>query len=64
MSGQRFSICLFCGSRPGGNPAYLAAARELGQGIARRGHRLVYGAGDSGLMGEADPVPARTKGGR
>jgi hypothetical protein len=46
------SICVFCGSRPGKNPAHAAAARALGTEIAARGWRLVYGAGDVGLMGE------------
>lgn len=53
MSDQHFSICLFCGSRLGDDPAYGNAARALGEAIATRGHRLVYGAGDRGLMGEA-----------
>ncbi|MFN3723103.1 MAG: TIGR00730 family Rossman fold protein [Paracoccaceae bacterium] len=46
------SICVFCGSRPGLSPAYANAARTVGQGIADHGWRLVYGAGDVGLMGE------------
>ena len=46
------SICVFCGSRPGRNPAHALAPRLLGEGIAARGWRLVYGAGDVGLMGE------------
>ena len=46
-----FSVCVFCGSRPGSDPAYQAAAEQLGQGLAQRGWRLVYGAGDVGLMG-------------
>ncbi|NNU81871.1 TIGR00730 family Rossman fold protein [Halovulum dunhuangense] len=45
------SVCVFCGSRPGTDPAYEAAAIALGQGLAQAGHRLVYGAGDVGLMG-------------
>ena len=45
------SICVFCGSRPGDNPAFTATAEAMGQGIAARGWRLVYGAGDVGLMG-------------
>ncbi|WP_372885871.1 TIGR00730 family Rossman fold protein [Shimia sp.] len=45
------SICVFCGSRSGQNPAYDAAARQLGALMAARGWRLVYGAGDVGLMG-------------
>lgn len=46
------SVCVYCGSRPGTRPAYAAAARELGGLIAAEGWRLVYGAGDIGLMGE------------
>ncbi|MEM9139211.1 MAG: TIGR00730 family Rossman fold protein [Pseudomonadota bacterium] len=49
---DRFSVCLFCGSRTGGRPEFAEAARQLGSDLARRGHRLVYGAGDRGLMGE------------
>jgi uncharacterized protein (TIGR00730 family) len=46
------SVCVFCGSRPGRNPAHVVAAREAGEMLARRGWRLVFGAGDVGLMGE------------
>ncbi len=46
-----FSVCVYCGSRFGADPAYAEAARALGRGIAERGMRLVYGAGDVGLMG-------------
>lgn len=45
------SVCVFCGSRFGTNPAYKTAAEDLGAGLAARGMRLVYGAGDVGLMG-------------
>ncbi|MBF9029928.1 TIGR00730 family Rossman fold protein [Rhodobacterales bacterium HKCCE3408] len=45
------SVCVFCGSRSGRDPAYIAAAETLGQGLAGAGIRLVYGAGDVGLMG-------------
>ena len=50
-------ICVFCGSASGRAPAYTAAARELGQLLAKRGIGLVYGGGNVGLMGElADAV--------
>lgn len=45
------SICVFCGSRSGRDPAFQAAATALGRAIAGNGWRLVYGAGDVGLMG-------------
>ena len=46
------SVCVFCGAREGARPAYGAAARALGARLAERNWRLVYGAGDVGLMGE------------
>ncbi|WP_054008568.1 LOG family protein [Cypionkella psychrotolerans] len=46
------SICVFCGARAGTNPAHTLAARAMGEAIAAQGWRLVYGAGDVGLMGE------------
>ncbi|MDV7145017.1 TIGR00730 family Rossman fold protein [Tropicimonas sp. TH_r6] len=48
---QNFSICVYCGSRDGVEPAYAEAAEALGAAIAAEGWRLVYGAGDIGLMG-------------
>lgn len=45
------SVCVYCGSRAGTNPAFAATADLLGTGIATRQWRLVYGAGDVGLMG-------------
>src|SRR5215213_2680723 len=46
-----FSVAVFCGSRLGNDPGYGDAAVALGEAIARRGWRLVYGGGDVGLMG-------------
>lgn len=45
------SVCVYCGSRTGQNPAYQAAASQLGQALAADGVRLVYGGGSVGLMG-------------
>ncbi len=45
------SVVVFCGSRPGRDPAWLAAATALGRGLAAGGIRLVYGGGRVGLMG-------------
>lgn len=47
------TVCLFCGSSDQVDPAYLAAARRLGRGLAERGVGLVYGGGGVGLMGAA-----------
>jgi uncharacterized protein (TIGR00730 family) len=45
------SICVYCGSRPGRDPAHMAAGRALGQSIAAHGLSLVYGGGTKGIMG-------------
>ena len=47
-----FSICVYCGSRPGRSPAYAETARAVGQWIGTQGGQLVYGGGRAGLMGE------------
>lgn len=51
MQVQRLSVCVYCGSRSGTRPAYMALARALGAAIGRRGWQLVYGGGRVGLMG-------------
>jgi uncharacterized protein (TIGR00730 family) len=45
------SVCVFCGSNGGADPAYLSAADAVGSGLAQRGIRVVYGGGRVGLMG-------------
>jgi|TARA_B110000908_G_scaffold145893_1_gene176495 uncharacterized protein (TIGR00730 family) len=45
------SVCVYCGSRAGVDPAYAIDADTLGKALAENGWRLVYGAGDVGLMG-------------
>ena len=56
------SICVFCGSNGGADPAYLAAAEAVGAGLARRGVRVVYGGGRVGMMGAVADA-ARAAGG-
>ena len=51
MTQPAFSLCVYCGSRPGTDPAYHRAAIEVGQWIAQHGGQLVYGGGTGGLMG-------------
>jgi len=46
-----FSVCVYCGSRPGADPRHAEAARAIGTLIGARGARLVYGGGRVGLMG-------------
>lgn len=45
------AVCVFCGASTGTAPLYRDAATALGQAIAKRGLRLVYGGGAVGLMG-------------
>lgn len=45
------SVAVFCGTRPGHDPAHAEAARQLGAGLARAGLTLIYGGGGIGLMG-------------
>jgi uncharacterized protein (TIGR00730 family) len=50
-------ICVYCGSGPGSDPAFVAAARAFGATLADNHIGLVYGGGSVGLMGElADAV--------
>jgi uncharacterized protein (TIGR00730 family) len=45
------SICVFCGSSLGADPAFQQAAETLGHALHCRGITLVYGGGNIGLMG-------------
>jgi uncharacterized protein (TIGR00730 family) len=51
MKTPAFSLCVYCGSRPGANPAYAQVAKSVGEWIGRHGGQLVYGGGHNGLMG-------------
>ena len=46
-----FSICVYCGSRPGNDAVFTTAARQVGTWIGSHGGQLVYGGGRNGLMG-------------
>ena len=53
------SVAVFCGSSLGTDKVFATEARELGEGLARAGLRLVFGGGHVGLMGVvADAVLA------
>jgi uncharacterized protein (TIGR00730 family) len=45
------SVCVYCGSGPGTNPAFMEAARRFGRILAENRIALVYGGGSAGLMG-------------
>ena len=46
-----FSICVYCGSRPGNHPDFTTIAEQVGTWIGKHGGQLVYGGGRNGLMG-------------
>ncbi|HQS33068.1 MAG: Rossman fold protein, TIGR00730 family [Polaromonas sp. 24-62-144] len=46
-----FSLCVYCGSRTGDDPAFAALAEQVGTWIGSHGGQLVYGGGRNGLMG-------------
>jgi uncharacterized protein (TIGR00730 family) len=45
------SICVYCASGPGNDPAFMEAAKKFGRILGENGIRLVYGGGSVGLMG-------------
>ncbi|WP_027184892.1 TIGR00730 family Rossman fold protein [Desulfovibrio inopinatus] len=45
------AVCVFCGSNPGFDPAFMNAANELGRLLAEQHIQLVYGGAAVGLMG-------------
>lgn len=45
------NITVYCGALAGADPEYTAKAAELGRWMAENGHRLIYGAGNAGMMG-------------
>ncbi|QHE86336.1 TIGR00730 family Rossman fold protein [Hydrogenophaga sp. BPS33] len=51
MTTPAFSLCVYCGSRPGVDPAFAEVARATGTWIGSHGGQLVYGGGRNGLMG-------------
>ena len=45
------ALCVYCGSSPGTDPAFVAAAQSFGKILAENDVRLIYGGGSVGLMG-------------
>lgn len=56
------SVCVFCGSRDGDDPAFKQAAVFIGQEAAKRDIRIVYGGGKLGLMGATAGAARDAKG--
>jgi hypothetical protein len=46
------SVCVFCGARGGDAAIYGTAAVQLAEYLAAKGHRLIYGGGSTGIMGQ------------
>lgn len=61
-SSPAFSVCVYCGSRPGVDPLFSEAAQAVGHWIGRHGGQLVYGGGNNGLMGRVAAATAETGG--
>ena len=51
MAEVSFSLCVYCGSKPGTDPAFTQSAVQVGTWIGQHGGQLVYGGGRNGLMG-------------
>ena len=45
------SLAVFCGSKNGNNPIYAEHAAELGKLLAKKNITLIYGGGNTGIMG-------------
>jgi len=52
MQKKTYTVCVFCGSKSGNNIKYLKLANTLGKKLAERNFNVIYGGGNSGLMGE------------
>lgn len=50
------NITVYCGSKTGNDQSYTEAAEALGRWICSRGHSMVYGGGNIGLMGRIADV--------
>ena len=57
-----FSICVYCGSRPGTDPAYVQVAEQVGHWIGQHAGQLIYGGGKNGLMGVVAEATAQAGG--
>ncbi|MCD2513868.1 TIGR00730 family Rossman fold protein [Comamonas endophytica] len=57
-----FSLCVYCGSRPGVDPRFAEVATQVGTWIGEHGGQLVYGGGRSGLMGTVAEATRRAGG--
>jgi len=59
---SQFTLCVFCGSSEGTDPAFAQAAEHLGKLIAAHSIDLVYGGGNAGVMGHCARAALAEKG--
>lgn len=45
------AVCVYCGSSPGHDAAYVKAGEQFGAALAASGLKLIYGGGTTGVMG-------------
>jgi len=45
------AVTIFCGSKPGNDPAFVNDANNLGRMLAKNEVTIVYGGGNKGIMG-------------
>jgi uncharacterized protein (TIGR00730 family) len=62
MNPAAFSICVYCGSKPGADERFAQTAIAVGRWIGEHGGRLVYGGGRNGLMGLAADATLQASG--
>ena len=60
---KKLKICVFMGAASGNDSQFEQAAKDLGKAIVARGHAVVYGGGNAGLMGALADSVLEEKGG-
>ena len=56
------AVTVFCGSKPGNDPAFMKAAEDLGIVLATKSITLIYGGGNKGMMGAVANATLQTGG--
>lgn len=56
------SVAVYCGHKPGADPAYIRDAAKFGELLARNKIKLVFGGGDVGLMGAVSTAAVKNGG--
>jgi uncharacterized protein (TIGR00730 family) len=56
------SLAVFCGSKAGKDPAFVQQAEQLGEMLAHKNCKLIYGGGNKGIMGAVANACLHAKG--